>query len=514
MALTRIETDLIADSSITADKIASSAVTQTKIDPSVELGGGLDVIVDKFTGNGSTTQYSLSQIPTDEDKTIVIIEGVAQLKSSYSISGNVVTFSTAVPNNYNFEVVIFVGAVGTASANSSLDNLTSVAINTSLLPATTLTVDLGSSTKRWRDLYLSGNTISLGDATISATGSVLNLPAGTTVGGTAVTSGIQSVASRPGSPTAGTIIWNTTTNSLEVWVGLNWATLALGPFEFEVFAWGGGGAGGTAGGWTYGAPGGAGGAATGRIGATSGIVYSVVIGGGGLINPTTGALGGGGAMPNNTDNRYGGGGGGYSGIFLGTSISQANARIIAGGGGGGGSSRAGTGNAGGGGGGLDGEQGYSPYDSKPQYGGGGGTQSAGGAGAPGNNGAATSGSALQGGNAAPNAYGGGGGGGYFGGGGGGYSESNTMGGGGGGSGYLHNSVISGVLTAAVGNIVGNNSNALRGSYGNAGAVGGAGTQGVLIIRYLGDQRAVGGTVTSSGGYIYHTFTAAGTFTTS
>lgn len=112
MALTRIETDLIADSSITADKIANSAVTQTKIDPAVELGGGLDVIVDKFTGNGTTTQYTITETPTDEDKTIVIIEGVVQLKNSYSVSGNVVTFSSAIPNNYNFEIISFAGSGG------------------------------------------------------------------------------------------------------------------------------------------------------------------------------------------------------------------------------------------------------------------------------------------------------------------------------------------------------------------------------------------------------------------
>jgi hypothetical protein len=35
---------------------------------------------------------------------------------------------------------------------------------------------------------------------------------------------------------------------------------------------------------------------------------------------------------------------------------------------------------------------------------------------------------------------------------------------------------------------------------------------VVIIRYVGPQRGSGGTVTSSGGYTYHTFTTAGTFT--
>jgi hypothetical protein len=34
----------------------------------------------------------------------------------------------------------------------------------------------------------------------------------------------------------------------------------------------------------------------------------------------------------------------------------------------------------------------------------------------------------------------------------------------------------------------------------------------VIIRYLGAQRASGGSVTSSGGYTIHTFTSSGTFT--
>jgi hypothetical protein len=53
---------------------------------------------------------------------------------------------------------------------------------------------------------------------------------------------------------------------------------------------------------------------------------------------------------------------------------------------------------------------------------------------------------------------------------------------------------------------------LRGSYGAGGIVNAAGTQGVFIIRYFGSQKGTGGTVTSSGGYTYHTFTVAGTFT--
>jgi hypothetical protein len=41
---------------------------------------------------------------------------------------------------------------------------------------------------------------------------------------------------------------------------------------------------------------------------------------------------------------------------------------------------------------------------------------------------------------------------------------------------------------------------------------GAGGSGAVIIRYAGAQRGTGGTVTSAGGYTYHTFTSSGTFT--
>jgi hypothetical protein len=55
-----------------------------------------------------------------------------------------------------------------ANFNESAVDLTSIGSN--LLPTTTTTFDLGSSSKRWRDLYLSGNTIDLAGATISSDG--------------------------------------------------------------------------------------------------------------------------------------------------------------------------------------------------------------------------------------------------------------------------------------------------------------------------------------------------------
>ena len=60
-------------------------------------------------------------------------------------------------------------------------------LNASLIPTANVAYDLGSASYRWKDLYLSGSSISLGSATITSTGSAVNLPAGTTIAGSAVT---------------------------------------------------------------------------------------------------------------------------------------------------------------------------------------------------------------------------------------------------------------------------------------------------------------------------------------
>ena len=59
------------------------------------------------------------------------------------------------------------GSIVELAGQSDLD-LTSVAQN--ILPSDTNTYDLGSPTKRWKDIYLSSNSINLDGATISSDG--------------------------------------------------------------------------------------------------------------------------------------------------------------------------------------------------------------------------------------------------------------------------------------------------------------------------------------------------------
>jgi hypothetical protein len=62
-------------------------------------------------------------------------------------------------------------------------------IRSNIVPFSNEIYDLGNSTNRFRDLYLSGSTIYLGNAEITSSGSAVNLPAGSTINGTPIGSG-------------------------------------------------------------------------------------------------------------------------------------------------------------------------------------------------------------------------------------------------------------------------------------------------------------------------------------
>jgi hypothetical protein len=75
---------------------------------------------DVFTGNGSTTVYTLSFAPYIKDNTQIYIDGVYQNKVTYSTSGNTLTFTEAPPLNSAIEVMTsrILTDVGTADAGS------------------------------------------------------------------------------------------------------------------------------------------------------------------------------------------------------------------------------------------------------------------------------------------------------------------------------------------------------------------------------------------------------------
>lgn len=69
--------------------------------------GELSVLSDSFTGDGATTNYTLSQLPSSENHVIVALNGVVQDPSTYSMSGQDVVFATAPALNDNVELRSF-----------------------------------------------------------------------------------------------------------------------------------------------------------------------------------------------------------------------------------------------------------------------------------------------------------------------------------------------------------------------------------------------------------------------
>lgn len=74
-------------------------------------------------------------------------------------------------------------------------------MGTDIIPRNSEVYDLGTPTKRWKDLYLSGSSLWLGSAQITATGSAINLPSGTTIDGLRVDENYFKFIAVPGQTT-------------------------------------------------------------------------------------------------------------------------------------------------------------------------------------------------------------------------------------------------------------------------------------------------------------------------
>lgn len=73
-------------------------------------GGSTTVLSERFSGDGVTTVFNLSQDPTAEENTQIYISGVYQQKDTYSVSGTAITFSAPPPTGTNnIEVTYFTG---------------------------------------------------------------------------------------------------------------------------------------------------------------------------------------------------------------------------------------------------------------------------------------------------------------------------------------------------------------------------------------------------------------------
>jgi microcystin-dependent protein len=113
--------------------------------------GATNVNIDNFSGNGSTTAFTLTSDPSTENNTAVYISGVYQQKNTYSVSGTTLTFSAAPPTGtanievaYSTPLAIGTPSDGTVTESKIVDGAVSTAkiANTGVTAAT-----YGSSTQ-------------------------------------------------------------------------------------------------------------------------------------------------------------------------------------------------------------------------------------------------------------------------------------------------------------------------------------------------------------------------------
>ena len=138
---------------------------------------------DVFSANGTGNTFTLSRTISNPADVEVVVNNIQQnpFSGSYTVSAtNAITFSEAPAVGSNNVVVTYRQAtLGTTIptpntvGNTALQRDLSLTGNTTtqhLVPAANITYDIGTSTMRYRDLYLSGNTINLGDIKLSTNG--------------------------------------------------------------------------------------------------------------------------------------------------------------------------------------------------------------------------------------------------------------------------------------------------------------------------------------------------------
>ena len=121
---------------------------------------------DQFSGNGSTTAFTLTYAPASTTSIIVAISGVVQNPNLYSVIGTTLTFSPAPPSGTNNISVLYLGlpVIGVSSpgntAYRTAEDFTATASQTVFTPS-------GSYTVGFLDVYRNGAR--LGSADFTAT---------------------------------------------------------------------------------------------------------------------------------------------------------------------------------------------------------------------------------------------------------------------------------------------------------------------------------------------------------
>ena len=138
--------------------------------------------------------------------------------SSGSIQGTNSTITNAVHTSLSSGNAQFTNLNATSSTIGTFI-ASSGTVGGHLVPSTDITYDLGSSSLKWRDLYLSGNTIYLGDKTLSVENDTFNIANVSATNANLITSSIGTLIN------TNTVNTNISSGTLNLSTGITTATL-------------------------------------------------------------------------------------------------------------------------------------------------------------------------------------------------------------------------------------------------------------------------------------------------
>ena len=109
-----------------------------------DLISGQSLVRNNFTGDNSTTDFTLTIAPMNENNTFVYFDGVYQEKSEYSVSGTTLSFTSAPATGDSIEVIIPKTTELQQPATGSIDDAT-MYDTTALIPQTVTATTVAST---------------------------------------------------------------------------------------------------------------------------------------------------------------------------------------------------------------------------------------------------------------------------------------------------------------------------------------------------------------------------------
>ena len=146
-----------------ASAASAGDIVQAEVFSSLNLYS--TIVEDSFSGDGSTTSFTLTQASANSASTLVVIAGVTQDPNTYSVSGNTLTFTTAPPSGTDNISVRCLGVPSVTSVASFSAGTTGLTPSSATTGAVTLGGVLNVANGGTGQSSLTANNVILGNGT-------------------------------------------------------------------------------------------------------------------------------------------------------------------------------------------------------------------------------------------------------------------------------------------------------------------------------------------------------------